>query len=342
METAEIKSKSSAKASTAGKELILETKVFAKENRWRSYLYTLSTLSFLVGAFLGTYHLPTIGLKLFCSVSAGLLMMRFFVIYHDYQHHAILHKSIPAKIIFTVYGIFMLSPASIWKRSHDYHHKHNSKLFSASIGSYPIMTLDRFLKATNAERRAYLWSRSPINMLLGYFTFFLYGMCLQSFRSSPSKHWDSLLAIILHIAVTIYFLVSLGWATWLFTLFIPFFISLMIGAYLFYAQHNFPGVTFKIKTEWNYTDAALKSSSYLKMNPVMQWLSANIGFHHIHHLNSRIPFYRLPEVMKKVPELQNPIVTTFKFSDIKACLKLKVWDPIQQKMLTLSEIKPMA
>ena len=107
----------------------------------------------------------------------------------------------------------------------------------------------------------------------------------------------------------------------------------MMGAYLFYAQHNFPGAKYKNNTEWNYTHAALESSSYMDLNPFMQWVTANIGFHHIHHLNSKIPFYRLPEAMAAIPELQEPKTTSLMPSDIIACLKLKVWDPEKNSMI---------
>ena len=85
-----------------------------------------------------------------------------------------------------------------------------------------------------------------------------------------------------------------------------------MGAYLFYAQHNFPGVTFSENNEWAYEKAALESSSYMEMNPVMAWLTGNIGYHHIHHLNSKIPFYRLPEVMTRFKELQHCKRTSLK------------------------------
>jgi omega-6 fatty acid desaturase (delta-12 desaturase) len=111
----------------------------------------------------------------------------------------------------------------------------------------------------------------------------------------------------------------------------------MLGSYLFYAQHNFPGVVFRNNVDWSYTDAALESSSYMAMNPFLEWVTANIGYHHIHHLNSRIPFYRLPEAMAKIPELQTAKVTTLKPSDIIACLRLKLWDPTQNKMVPLPE-----
>ena len=109
-------------------------------------------------------------------------------------------------------------------------------------------------------------------------------------------------------------------------------------SYLFYAQHNFPGVVFRKNQDWNYADAALLSSSYMKMNPIMQWFTANIGFHHIHHLNAKIPFYRLPDVMKAIPELQNAKTTSLRLSDIKECLKLKVWDPELNKMVSFMEM----
>jgi acyl-lipid omega-6 desaturase (Delta-12 desaturase) len=321
-----------------GKEIILSTKPFAKEIRWKSWYYTLSTLIIFLAFFLGTLFMPTILGKIFCSIFAGLVMIRVFVIYHDYQHHSILYKSFPAKIIFKLWGMYMLSPESIWKRSHDYHHNHNSKLFSASIGSYPIWTKEKYLNASKSDRTAYLFSRHPLNILFGYITMFVYGMCIQSFRSSPKRHWDSLLAIIIHIGASVYLFIHFGWITWLLTIAIPFFTSLMVGAYLFYAQHNFPGVTFKNNVEWSYVHASLQSSSFMKMNPFWRWMTANIGFHHIHHMNSRIPFYRLPEAMQHLPALQNPVITTLNPSDIVACLKLKVWDAQKNKMIPLSQL----
>jgi omega-6 fatty acid desaturase (delta-12 desaturase) len=144
--------------------------------------------------------------------------------------------------------------------------------------------------------------------------------------------------IILHVSIAAFLVIQFGWLTWFLTFFLPFFLSHMLGAYLFYAQHNFPGVTFKKNADWTYTDAALESSSFMDLNPFMQWVTANIGFHHIHHLNSKIPFYRLPEAMAAIPELQVAKVTSLKPSDISACLKLKVWDADQNRMVGFDEI----
>lgn len=324
-----------------GKELILATKDFAKEIRWKSWYHTLTGFLLLIAAIAGTYLAPGFWAKLLCSLATAAMLSRFFIIFHDFQHHTILYKSKIANAIFTLFGIYMITPPSIWKRSHDHHHNHNAKLFSASIGSYPIMTTQKFAEASKKERFAYLAVRHPLNMFFSYFTLFLYGMCLQSFLSSPKRHWDSLMVILLHISISVFLVVEFGWTTWFLSFFFPFFLSHMLGAYLFYAQHNFPGVVFRSNKDWNYSKAALESSSYMVMNPVMQWITANIGYHHIHHLNARIPFYRLPEAMKHIPELQRAITTRLTPSDVVACLKLKVWDPEQNRMLSFAEMEAL-
>lgn len=316
-----------------GKELILATRAFARENKAKSWIYVLSTLFILISLLAGTlYFKNQWWLQLLCSIFAGFLIVRMFVIYHDHQHHAILNKSKIANVIMNIYGLYNLAPSSIWKRSHDYHHKHNSKLFSASIGSYPIVTKKKYLAMTKRERRAYLFTRHPLTILAGYFSMFLLGMCVNSFLSSPKKHFDSLIAIILHFAVAITVTYCCGWLALLFFVIIPFGVACAIGAYLFYAQHNFPGVTFSDNSGWAYEKAAMDSSSFMKMNYFWRWVTANIGYHHIHHLNSRIPFYRLPEVMNHFKEMQNVKTTTMWLSDIIDCLKLKVWDPELNKM----------
>jgi acyl-lipid omega-6 desaturase (Delta-12 desaturase) len=322
----------------SGKELILATKPFAKEDRRKSWWYTLSTLGLCILTLTGTVLLPWLGARIACSIIAGLSLVRMFVIYHDHQHHTILHKSAMGDAIMTVFGIYMLAPTSIWKRSHDHHHKHNSKLFSASIGSFPIATRQKYLSMSTGERIGYLAIRHPLTIGLGYFTMFLLGMCVSSFLSSPRKHFDALIALILHIAAAVCIFIFLGWQAWLLMFFVPFLIAFALGSYLFYAQHNFPGVTFCSNQDWAYDKAALESSSYMLMNPVMNYFTANIGYHHIHHLNSKIPFYRLPEVMAHFPELQAAKTTSLNPKDIFACLRLKVWDQDKGQMISLKEL----
>ncbi len=321
-----------------GKNLILATKPFAKEIRARSWYNAISTLLLLISMLSGTLLFSNIILKAVCSILAGLLLIRMFIIYHDYQHHTILTKSPLAEVIMTIFGMYMLSPSSIWKRSHDHHHNHNSKLFSASIGSYPIVTKKKYLEMTPLQKFTYLAIRHPITIALGYLFMFIIGMCVRSFISNPRKHYDSLIALILHFAVAVSLFVFLGWQAWFFMFCLPFLISFGLGSYLFYAQHNFPNVEFYENKNWVYEKAALASSSFMKMNPVMAWFTGNIGYHHIHHLNSKIPFYRLPEVMEHFAELQNCKTTSLTPRAMSACLKLKVWDQESNRMIGVKSL----
>lgn len=316
-----------------GQELIKATKPYAHDNSARSWWYFLSTVALLLATLAGTLwnHEPAV--KLLCSVFAGLLMLRLFVIYHDQQHHAILPRSFLAEILMRVVGILMLSASSVWRSSHNHHHNHNSKLRGSHIGSFPIMTKEHFLRTTPGKRFWYLFARHPLTILFGYFTVFIFGMCVTPFLNNPRKHYDCLLALLLHIAIGVVLYVSYGWQAVILTQTLPHMLTYAIGSYLFYAQHNFPGVSFTDNAGWTYEKAALESSSFMRTSRLMAWFSANIGYHHVHHLNARIPFYRLPEVMHELPELQNAKTTSFHPIEVLRCLRLKVWDTETQRMV---------
>ncbi|MCB0665779.1 MAG: fatty acid desaturase [Saprospiraceae bacterium] len=322
-----------------GKDLILATKKYAVEIRRESWFHLGITLLLFVVTYTGAI-LPSGPLvQLPFSILAGLMSVRFFIIYHDYLHKSILQDSLLARIIFTGFGLFILAPVSIWKRSHDYHHAHNSKLYTTSIGSYPVVTKKEFLAANRTERNIYLFIRHPLTITFGYVFVFLWGMCLRTLiRSGLKKHVDCLFALIFHFGLGFLIWYLFGFFSFILGFLLPAMISNALGAYLFYAQHNFPGVIFRKKDEWSYTDAALLSSSFMHMNQFMHWCTGNIGYHHIHHLNARIPFYKLPQVYHDIPELQKPRSTSLAPKDILACLRLKVWDPDTQKMVGMKEI----
>lgn len=318
---------------TSAKTLHARTKAFAKDHSLKSWWCILSTTVLLGLAVADTFPGLPIATRIVCSGLAGLFAVRLFVIYHDQQHRAILPKSRVAELYMRLYGILVLCPSSIWRCSHDYHHAHNSKLRSAHIGSYPIMTKEQYCKSSPGERFRYLFMRHPFTILCGYFFVFLLGMVILPFGNSPRKHYDCLLSLLLHVALGVTLVTVFGWLTLLLTLILPLFIGSAIGSYLFYAQHNFPSVTFKDKGGWTYEGAALESSSFLKTNPLMAWFTANIGYHHIHHLNHRIPFYRLPETYDAIPELRGAKTTSLHPREIFRCLSLKVWCVETQRMV---------
>ena len=321
-----------------GQELIIATKRYAEDFAAKSWWCVLSTILLLLAALAGTlWNVHPVG-KSVCSILSGLLLLRLFVIYHDQQHHAILSRSRLAEGLMRMVGILTLSPSSIWRSSHNHHHNHNSKLRGSHIGSFPIMTKDQFLKSPTSIRLKYLYMRHPLTILAGYFIVFFYGMCINPFLNEPRKHFDCLIALMIHIAIGVSLIIFGGWQGLLLTQTIPYLIACAIGAYLFYAQHNFPGVSFNDKAGWTYEKAAMESSSFMKTNRVMAWFTANIGYHHIHHLNSRIPFYRLPEAFREMPELQIVRTTSLHPADIFRCLRLKIWDVEAQRMIGLRHL----
>ncbi len=308
------------------RQLLLDSRAFAKEHRLTSWWVLLSTLVAFIAAEVIAASDLSLWARIPASIIAGLLIVRLFILYHDYEHGTILKKSRFAWAFMKLYGLLTLNPPSIWKRSHDHHHKHNAKLFGASIGSFPVMTVEAYMKATPWQRFAYAMTRHPITLALGYLTVFLYGMCIRSLMVNPRMHWDSAVSFVLHVGLSVALIWFGGWDIYLLCMLLPVMLAAAMGAYLFYAQHNFPGVRLRVSAEWDYVGAALEASSYCHMSPVMAWFTGNIGYHHVHHLNHHIPFYRLPEAMAAFEELQTPKRTTLLPWDIYRCLRLKLWD----------------
>ncbi len=323
--------------STPPVDLIRATRAYAEESRSRSWWELVSTMFSLAALLVGTGFAPWWPLQLLGSILSALVFTRWFVIYHDYMHGSILRKSRLAHAIFTPFGILAMTPPRIWRRSHNYHHAHNVQIKNSGVGSYPVYTVEMWRKASAVRRFRYRVSRHPLTISLGYITVFLFDFCISSFIENPKKNWDAGAALLLHGTMIALFSIFLGVNLLLFCFLLPLVFSSCFGAYLFYAQHNFEGVYVQAPEEWTHVGAALESSSYFEFGPVMNWFTANIGYHHIHHLNPKIPFYRLPKAMREIPELQEPHVTTLRPMDILRCFRLKLWEPESRRMITFRE-----
>ncbi len=136
-------------------------------------------------------------------------------------------------------------------------------------------------------------------------------------------------AAALLIALTYFFGVEMA----MFVLVGPLFIACALGSYLFYAQHNFPGAYMQPRQTWTFARAAIESSSFMRCGALMSFFTGDIGYHHVHHLNAAIPFYRLREAMAAIPELQVEPQTSLSLRDIRACFSLKLWDPQAGRMV---------
>ena len=322
-----------------GRELLKATAPYAVESVSKSWWLVTSTFVLLIGSMCGAAFAPVWPLQLLFSLLTALLMVRAFITYHDYMHGAILSHSSLARFLFHVYSALALTPSRSWKQSHNYHHGHVGQISDAGVGAFPIMTTQMWQEASRAARIRYRVVRHPLTVLSGYFTIFFLNISLLPLLSNPARHWDSLLALLGHgILITVLWIFG-GFDIALFVVLLPMTVASLLGSYLFFAQHSFKRMHIISKDAWTFYRAAMESSSYMRLNRVMQWFTGNIGYHHIHHLNVRIPFYRLPEAMQAIPELQSPVTTTLAPRDIRDCFACCLWDEDRQRMVSYREAK---
>jgi omega-6 fatty acid desaturase (delta-12 desaturase) len=331
-----------------GKELIRQTLPFTGENRRLSWWHFWTSFAVLAVLIVGAVLPLWWPLRLVVSVFLGLALIRMFVLYHDYMHGAILQGSRFADLFFKAYGLLLLAPPTLWKQSHNYHHGHSCQYVGAEqgrlpllsthtdLGTFPLMSTEEYARADRWKRLRYRIARHPLMVLLGSQTIFVFSICLVSLITQPRHRWWSLLALGMNLALVVVLNLYAS-DVLIFAVLIPIVVGSALGVYMFYCQHNFPGARYLSAEEWDYAATAVHSSSYMRTGPIMAWFTANIGYHHVHHANSGIPFYRLPEAMAAIPALREPTVTTLHPRDIWRCLNLKLWDPARRRMVTFRE-----
>ena len=322
---------------TEERDLVRISSQYAREQRGRTWRLLISTVAVHLALAMVVLCVPFLPAQILASVLLGFVAVRLFIFYHDYHHGAIFHKSTAGRWAMHAIGLLTLAAPTVWKETHDYHHRNNARMLGSSIGSYPLVTLGIYKGLDSKKRLAYRLIRNPLTILFGLFTTFFVGMCVSPFRRSPKTHWQGPVTLAYWLLAGGAIAYGLGIQAWLLLCLVPAFVASALGSYLFYAQHNFPGAELRGRREWDFVHAALKCSSMFDMNPVMHWLTGNIGYHHIHHLNHRIPFYRLPEVYAAIPELQDCKRTSWRPRDVLACLDIAVWDPEQRSLIGFRE-----
>ena len=326
----------------SNRELFKATLPFGVESVMTSWWVVGSTFLLLLASLCGAALAPVWPLRLLFSILSALLMVRAFITYHDYMHSAILSRSRIARWLFRLYSVLALTPPRSWRHSHNYHHGHVGKVDADSVGAFKMMTTDKWRDASRMERIAYRVERHPLTILAGYFTIFFLSVTVLPFLRNPTWNWDSLLVLLGHGGLIAALWMTGGFDTAFFVVLLPMTIASMIGSYLFFAQHSFEDMQILPAETWTSRRAAMESSSYLKLNKVMRWFTGNIGYHHIHHLNVRIPFYRLPQAMEMIAELQSPATITLSFKDIRACFRCCLWDEGLQRMVSYREFARMS
>jgi omega-6 fatty acid desaturase (delta-12 desaturase) len=274
---------------------------------------------------------------------AGLLLLRLFIIQHDCGHGSFLRKRSGNDWVGRMIGVFTLTPYDPWKYSHSRHHATTGNLDARGSGDVDMLTVREFYGRSWMRRLGYRLYRHPVVMLgVGPAYLFLLRHRLPiGLMKSGWLYWVSALGtnavtglILIGLALTFGALATTA-------VFLPvLLVAASVGVWMFYVQHQFEDAHWQNKADWSFPEAALGGSSYLHLPAPLQWFTGNIGIHHVHHLASVIPFYRLPEVLKAHPALQN--VNRITAMQAFRPLLLTLWDEDQRRMISFREAARIA
>jgi omega-6 fatty acid desaturase (delta-12 desaturase) len=273
-------------------------------------------------------------LALVLVVPAGALLVRLFMIQHDCGHGTFFPSRRANDWLGRAIGVLTLTPYDFWRHSHAIHHATSGNLAKRGIGDVRTLTVAEYRALSPRGRRFYRFYRHPlVTFGIGPVWLFMVrhrvptGVVLRE-RAA----WLSVLGTNLALLVLGGALVALvGWQTFLIGYLPLTFIGAAAGVWLFYVQHQYEDTYWAPDAQWDFAAAALEGSSYYDLPGVLRWLTANIGFHHLHHLSSRIPFYRLPACFAAHPEFRTARRLTLRSS--LGAARLALWDEDARKLV---------
>lgn len=273
------------------------------------------------------------------SVLNGAFLLRLFVIQHDCGHGSFFNNRDLSDWLGRALGVLTLTPYDVWRRTHSIHHSGAGNLARRGIGDVYTMTVAEYQDLSAMNRFKYRLYRNPIILFgLGPGYLFLLQNRLPLGLMNNARYWVSAMGTNIALIVGLGVILYLGGIMPILLIFLPStLLAATAGMWLFYVQHQFEETHWDAEEEWQVHDAALKGSSHYVMPAVLQWMSANIGIHHVHHLYSRIPFYRLPEVLRDHAELADGNRLTIRESI--GAMRLKLWDEQSKRLLSFSQAR---
>ncbi len=272
------------------------------------------------------------------SPLAGFLLLRTFIIQHDCGHGAFFRKRTGNDWTGRALGVLTFTPYDCWSRSHTLHHANTGNLDARGFGDVDTLTVEEFRSLSGLKRLFYRVYRHPVVLFgIGPAYLFLVRHRLPiGLMTAGSKYWVSAIATNVATAVILGCLIFLfGLATTTLVVIPALLIAASVGVWLFYIQHQFEDAHWDKRKDWSFHEAALRGSSYLDLRQPLRWFTGNIGIHHVHHLMSRIPFYRLPDVLRAFPELSQ--LNRFTMSQTLRPVTLALWDEEKRKLVTFRE-----
>jgi len=275
------------------------------------------------------------------TAPAACFLVRLFMIQHDCGHASFFRS--PAANAWTgrIIGVLTATPYDYWRRTHAIHHATSGNLDRRTLGAVDTLTVEEYRARPWLMRMAYRLYRNPVVMFgLGPVYMFVLQHRAPIGLMRERKAWMSVLGNNLGLALLIGLQVLLAGPLVTLAVHLPIVvIAASIGIWLFYVQHQFEGAWWARNDRWTLHEAALHGSSHVHLPAVMRWFTANIGAHHVHHLGSRIPFYRLPDVMEAHPQLKTMSRITL-FEALRAA-RLSLWDEARGRMVSFREARAL-
>ncbi|MCA1791876.1 MAG: fatty acid desaturase [Thioalkalivibrio sp.] len=274
---------------------------------------------------------------LLLAVPAAGFLVRLFMIQHDCGHGSFFRSRRANDWVGRAIGVVTLTPYDFWRHSHARHHANSGNLDRPRVGSIATLTVEEYRALPRLQRFRYRLYRHPLVLFgLGPAYLFLIDNRLPlGFMRAGWMPWLSTMGTNLAILVLVGGMIWLvGFETFLLVQLPITLLAATIGIWLFYVQHQFEGTFWARDSEWTFHEAALYGSSHYDLPGVLRWFTANIGVHHVHHLVSRIPFYRLPEVLRDYPHLREMGRLTL-FQSLKT-LRLALWDENRKRLVSFA------
>ncbi|MDU8929458.1 fatty acid desaturase [Alisedimentitalea sp. MJ-SS2] len=306
-------------------------------------LRSVTELAITAGPFLALWGLAwwamSISYWLTFAISAlnAAFLLRLFAIQHDCGHGAFFKSRHLSDWVGRTIGILTLTPYDVWQRTHAVHHGSHGNLDKRGMGDIHTLTVAEYRALSSWGRLQYRLYRHPLVLFgLGPSYLFLLQQRLPVGLMHQSRYWVSAIATNAAILIALSLILYFGGLAAILLIFLPStLIAATAGMWLFFVQHQFENTRWNTAEDWQLHDAALHGSSYYVLPSVIRWFSANIGIHHVHHLYSRIPFYRLTEVLRDHDELAQINRMTIRQSFANA--RLHLWDEKSQRMLSFGQ-----
>lgn len=322
------------------KQLKKEIAPYEKANVKVSVRQLLNTIPpFFLLWFLAYQSLQvSVLLAVVIAIMAAGFLVRVFIIFHDCTHNSFFSSRKANDRLGTILGIMTLFPYEKWKRDHNIHHATSGNLDKRGTGDIWIMTVNEYLQASFWQKLSYRLYRNPFVMFVLGPLYLLLVSNRKNHKGAKRKerintHVTTLAAVIIYALV----IMLIGWQAFLIIQGTILFVAASLGIWLFYVQHQFEDAYFENKDEWDYVKAAIDGSSYYQLSKPLQWLTGNIGFHHVHHLSPRVPNYYLETVHETNPSLQR--VTTITLRTSLKALRFRLYDENQKTFISFRELK---